>query len=251
MSKERVRYYESYDDDFYQVGKEYKLDDDYEYINKKMLFRAFSAAVCFIAFIISSLWCRLFLRVRFVGAEKLRREKGAFFLYGNHTQPIGDVFNPALACFPKRIYTVVSVANMHLPIIGRLLKPLGALPLPNTVTGLKKFTAAVRERYSQGCPIVIYPEAHLWEYYTDIRPFGDAAFRYPASLDAKVYTATATYRKPRWGSKPRMTVYIDGPFTSEEEGIRARSADLCNKCTKKMKERSQSSTCKYIKYVKK
>ena len=200
-----VRYYKSFDEDFYQTDKKYTLDKDYEYLPRNTAEKIISSLAYGVAFLISSVYCRIVLGVRFVGAKKLRDEEGAFFLYGNHTQPIGDVFDPALACFPKRIYTVVSPANLHLPVIGGLLRPLGALPLPDGISGMKKFNNAIEKRIAEGHPIVIYPEAHLWDFCTFIRPFGDAAFTYPSKLGVPAYCFTTTYQKRRFGKKPRIT----------------------------------------------
>jgi len=250
MKDKGVRYYSSYDEDFFQAGEKYELKKDYEYINRNLLFRILSSLIYLFALVFSLIYCKLFLHVKFIGAKKLKKEKGGFFLYGNHTQPIGDVFNPGLMCFPKRVYTVVSVANMHLPIIGKLLKPLGALPVPEKISQLRQFTNAIKERYLSGNPIVIYPEAHLWDYYTDIRPFSETSFRFPADLNARVYCFTTTYQKRRFGKRPKITVYIDGPFFSDAEDTRTRSRELCEKCTVKMKKRAECSTYQYIRYEK-
>ena len=251
MKDNRTRYFKSFDEDFYQSGKKYTLEKDYEYIKKGFANKVISSIVYIIALIFSSVYCRLFLHVRFVGNEKLRKEKGAFFLYGNHTQPIGDVFNPALACFPKRIYTVVSPANLHLPVIGKLIRPLGGLPLPNTVSGMKELNRVIEQKVREGHPIVIYPEGHLWDYYTKIRPFKEGAFAYPAKLDVPVYCFTTTYQKRKLGKKPRITVYIEGPFVSNAKGKREKARDLCDKVYERMELCSRFSNYRYIKYVEK
>ena len=250
MKDNKIRYYSSYDEDFFQIGKEYKLKKNYEYVSRNPLFYVLSAIVYFLALIFSVIYCKLFLRVKFVGRKKLGKEKRGFFLYGNHTHPIGDVFNPGLMCFPKRVYSVVSVLNMHLPVIGRLLRPLGAIPVPDRISGIRKFTSAINKRYSEGHPIVIYPEAHLWDYYTHIRPFSDTPFRYPAELNAPVYSFTTTYQKRRFGKKPKITIYIDGPFSSDADEVRTRSRELCEKCTEAMKKRAKLSTYQYVRYEK-
>lgn len=251
---ERVRYYTTPQDDFFQVGESYTLDEDYKYLQEGFFARLGSAIVYGLAFAISSIYCRLFLHVRFEGTRKLREQRGGFFIYANHTQPVGDVFDPALACAPKRIYTVVSVANMHLPVIGKLLRPLGALPLPSTLKKAREFNEAIRKRAESGHPIVIYPEAHLWEYYTGIREFSDASFTYPVSLGMPIYTMTTTYqsRGAGKGRKPRITIYVDGPFLPEGKTRREMTASLRDAAYGTMSRRAMvHNTCEYIKYVKK
>jgi len=250
VAKKNIRYYKSYSDDFYQTDKEYKLDENYRYIDERLFYRIGSAAIYILAFLISEIYCRVFLHVKFVGSNKLKKEKRGFFVYGNHTQPMGDVFNPALACFPKRIYTVVSVANMHLPVIGKLVKPLGAIPVPSKISQLKHFKDAVTYRYKEGRPIVIYPEGHLWDYYTGIRDFNATSFRYPAELFSNIYTLTSTYQKRKFGKKPRITIYVDGPFSSNAPTLRERANELQIKCADKMKERAKYSNYEYVEYKK-
>ncbi len=252
MKMERVRYYESESDDFF--GElDYKLKSGYKWVKKGFFHRAAAALAYLAALLFSLYYCKIRLRVRTVGGKKLRREKGGFFLYGNHTQPIGDVFTPALCCFPKRIYTVVAAANLGLPFIGRLLPALGALPIPDTVSGMREFENSVFYRIERGSPVVIYPEAHVWEYYTGIRRFSSAAFRLPAKAGVPVYSFTVTYRRrgKNGNKRPRSTVYIDGPFTPSGEGIREKAQSLCDAVYGAMRQNSEKSDCEYIKYVKK
>lgn len=251
MTKDRIKYYESFDQDFFQVGEEHKLEKDYKYIRKDLFSKLLSIFLYFIAFIISSIYCRFVLRVSFVGAKKLRKQKGGFFIYANHTQPIGDVFNPALASIPKRIYTVVSVANMHLPVMGKLLPYLGALPLPSDMSTMRKFKSALETRAQTGNPIVIYPEGHLWEYHTEIRPFLEASFRYPINLNLPSFSMTTTYQKTKYRKKPKITIYIDGPFFPQGENKKDMTSSLCNEIRDAMITRSKKSNYQYITYKKK
>lgn len=251
MSRNKTQYYSSFEEDFFQADKKYTLEKDYEYIKASLPHKIWASLLYGIALIFSNIYCRLFLHVRFVGAKKVRNHKGGMFIYGNHTQPIGDVFNPALACFPKRIYTVVSPANLNLPVIGKLLRPLGALPLPDTISGMKSFNKAIMTRVKDSHPIIIYPEAHLWEYYTKIRPFGEAAFYYPIKADMPVFCMTTTYQKRKLGKKPKITVFVDGPFIPCGNTTSEKASFLRDCVFNKMQERSKESNCEYIKYIKK
>lgn len=242
---DRVRYYDGFDDDFFETrDQQYSLPADYRYIRSPFL----SSLVYTLAFLFALLYCPLRLHLRVKGAAKLRRQTGGFLLYGNHTQPIGDVVDPALACFPKRIFTVVSPANFGIPVIGRLLPYLGALPLADSVGGMKAFTRAMETRLRQGHPVMLYPEAHLWEYYTGIRPFSDAAFKYPVKFDVPVYSVTSTYQKRRFGKRPRLTLYVDGPFDRGTGTPKQQAATLRDAVFTRMTERSQLSNCQYVCY---
>ncbi len=173
-----------------------------------------------------------------------------FFLYGNHTQVIGDAFIPSLSVFPRSLYTIVHANNVSMPVLGKLNPYLGALPLPDTLKSARNFHAAIRARYEEGNGIMIYPEAHIWPYYVGIRNFPAASFRYPVVLGAPCFVLTNTYQRRRYGKRPRLVTYLDGPFYPDET-LPQKSAvqKLRNQVYQAMQVRSLRSNCEYIRYV--
>ncbi len=156
-----------------------------------------------------------------------------------------------MSAFPKRIYTVVGTANYGIPVIGKILPYLGALPVKETLSGLKKLGNAISTRISQGHPVVIYPEAHVWEYYTEIRPFPLTSFKFPTAENTPVFSSTVVYQKTKISKRPKAEIYIDGPFYGEGETTKERAENLRNKVFDKMTERSKLSNYEYIQYIKK
>lgn len=250
--KERVRYYENFTDDF-EVSKEqnFTLPKDYKWVRDDFFSKLLSTLVYVLALAFSSVYCYLFLHMRVRGRENIKNLNGGFFIYGNHTQPIGDVFIPALCVFPKRIYTVVSTANYGIPIICKILPYLGALPSVSSLRGIKELSSAISRKLEKGHPIVIYPEAHVWEYYTGIRPFPETSFSFPAKLDAPVFAMTVTYKKSKFFKRPRMEVYLDGPFYPCGSSVKEEAKSLHGQIFSAMQERSKSSNSDYIEYRKK
>lgn len=252
-SKPKVRYYRSYTDDFSQTkDQDYTLPEEYEWVREDPLSRFLAALSYAVAWLFSSVYCRFFLHVRFKNRHILRGTKhtGAF-LYGNHTQPVGDVFNPALACFPNRIYTLASPANLGIPVLGKILPYLGALPIPNSLSGMRTLSKAIEHRLEQKRCIIIYPEAHVWEYYTGIRPFPNTAFKYPVKYRTPAFAMTTTYQKRRFFRRPAINIYFDGPFYPDESLSPGQQAtELRDTIYECMKKRSQHSNCEYIRYEK-
>ena len=243
----KVRFYSSFEDDFEQSAEQnFRLPDDYKWVRKDIVSGFLSGLIYGLAVIFGGLYCRCFLHMKVKGRKNLKGIKGGFFIYGNHTQPIGDVFIPALCVFPKRIYTVVSTANYGIPIIGKILPFLGALPIVNSVSGIKELYKAMEYRLEKRHPIVIYPEAHVWEYYTEIRPFPDTSFAFPIKFNKPAFAMTVTYRKAKLFKRPITEVYIDGPFYPD--GSTKKSKNLHMQIYNAMKERSKSSTYSYIEY---
>jgi 1-acyl-sn-glycerol-3-phosphate acyltransferase len=153
-----------------------------------------------------------------VGKEKLKAyKKTAYFMYGNHTQDIGDAFMPNMINFPKTNYVIVHPNNVSMPFLGQITPSLGALPLPDDMKAYKNFISAIERRLAENRCIVIYPEAHIWPYFTGIRNFPDTSFMYPVKYNTSVFCFTNTYQKRRFSKKPRLVTYIDGPFFVNEE----------------------------------
>lgn len=251
MMSNKIRYYNSFTDDLIESrNQEFKIPDNYKWVRTDFLSRFLSGAVYSLAFILSSVYCRVFLHTRFKNSRVLRKNaKNGAFIYANHTQPVGDVFAPALAAFPHRIYTLVSPSNYGIPFIGKILPYLGALPVIGTLKGMKNLSAAIEYRLKQNKCIVVYPEAHVWEYYTGIRPFPDTSFKYPVKHGVPVFCMTSTYQKRRFGKKPALVIYIDGPFYPDTTlSVKQQTTLLHDTVYNTMKKRSENSNCQYIRY---
>lgn len=249
MSK--IRYYTSFEDDFETTAnQDYKIPENYKWVNDNFLFKILSKIIYAVAIVIGFIYCKLFLHIKIIGRDKLKNLKSGFFIYANHTQPFGDVFIPALCVFPKRIYTVVSSANYGIPVVKRFLPYLGALPILETVSGIKKLNKAIEYRINSGKAVVIYPEAHVWKYYTGIRNFADTSFKYPVKLNIPAFSTTVTYRKSKFFKKPLIQVYIDGPFYPQGDTNGEKATNLHNVVYKAACNRAKNSNYDYIKYVK-
>lgn len=247
----KVRYYNSFTDDFEQTDNQnYKLPCDYKWVRKDFFSKLLAVLIYGLAVAFSSVYCGLFLHMKVKGRKNLKGIKGGFFIYGNHTQPLGDVFIPALCVLPKRIYTVVSPANYGIPFIGKILPFLGALPVSETVHGIKELNKAMEDRLEKGNPIVIFPEAHVWEYYTRIRPFPDTSFKFPVKFNKPAFAMTVTYKKSRFLKRPVMEVFLDGPFYPRGNNRKEKATYMHGKVYSVMKERSLNSNFEYIKYEK-
>lgn len=202
---------------------------------------------------IAFLYTKLAFHHRVENREVLKKfGKQAYFLYGNHTQDIADALIPNLLYVPQETCVIVHPNNVSMPILGRITPSLGALPLPDDREAYRNFMATIEKRVAQNKKIVIYPEAHIWPYYTGIRPFPDTSFSYPIKYGTPVFCFTNTYQKRRWSKKPRIVTYVDGPFyPNENVPPRARRTELRDRVHACMCERAKHSTVVKIQYIKK
>lgn len=228
------------------------IDESYVYVSSSPCWKLGRfVAYRLIAMPVAWLYCKLALHSTFRGRENLKKVKGGCFVYGNHTQQIGDPFLPNLALFPKSVYMIVHPDNVSMPVLGKITPYLGALPLPGNLKAMRNFKAAIARRIAEGSFVMVYPEAHIWPWYIGIRDFPATSMKYPVELDAPSFCLTTTYRKRRFGEKPRTVTYLDGPFYPNQSlPPRARAQDLRDRIYETMVERSKESDCEYIRYRK-
>lgn len=253
MAKKKVQYFTKFDQDLVENADQgYQLKDDYQWIRTDWKYQVLAPSISAVAKVFGYGFCKLFLKQRFANLEVLKpyRNQG-YFIYANHTQPVGDVFLPMLAGGAQRYYAICASANLGVPIIGTLLPYGGALPIPADLHQLPRLIKAVDYHLNRGDFITIYPEAHVWPYYTKVRPFSEAAFHFPIMVNAPIFVMTNTYQGLKNGKRPEMITYIDGPFYPDQTLLRKqRQQRLMSDVQTMMKKRAALSNVEYIKYVK-
>lgn len=254
-SPEIVYYNDEVNDEFSKVQmKERIIDEKYKY-NKNPLWdfcsHIFQNILSMPIKVIDS---KLKFNHKFVGKEKLKKhKKDGYFIYANHTQAFEDTFIPSLANFPKRNFLIVNPANMSVKGTGWIVEMLGAIPIPSTIEATKNFLKEIEKRINQKHSITIYPEAHIWPFYTGIRNFKSVSFKYPVKLNAPVYAITNTYQVyGKKNNKIKIISYIDGPFYPNNK-LKNKEAmeQLRNEVYSAMLDQSKKSNIEYIKYIKK
>lgn len=252
---ERIVYYtDELSDEFSPVKITPRvIDGDYPYFHGRLWDLCSRAIQNVFSMPVKILYARLKFRVRYVGREKFGecRDQG-YFIYGNHTQPFADTFIPSIANYPRRNFFIVSPENVSMPGLRTAVEMLGAIPVPGDYEGMKHFLKSVEEKIRKKYSVTIYPEAHIWPYYTKIRPFGAVSFQYPVRFSCPVFALTNTYhRRGRRGDGVRIVTYIDGPFYPDETlGFKRRQQDLRDRVYTCMAERSRESDYEYIVYKK-
>ncbi len=252
----RITYYtDELNDEFSTAVIEAKpIDEDWVYIHTSP-WKKFTHFFWYriVAHHIAYPYMGIKFRHKVIGREKIRSigKKQGYFLFGNHTQPTADAVIPTMVARPRDTYVIVHPNNVSMPYLGRVTPSLGALPLPDNLAAMRNFNRAIETRIAEGHPIAIYPEAHIWPYYTGIRPFSDKSFSYPIRQEVPVFCFTNTYQKRCRGGKPKLITYVDGPFYPDPALTgAAQRKELRDRVYAAMCERSRLSDCEVIKYVK-
>ena len=231
-----------------------KIDENYKYKHNIIWDMCSYVIQNVISMPIKVGYSKIRFRLKIIGKEKFKlSKKTGYFIYSNHTQAFQDTFLPSLANYPKRNFLIVNPENVSMGHSRTLVEMLGAIPIPDTKTAMKNFLNTIEKRIRRKSSITIYPEAHIWPYYTKIRPFKDVSFKYPAQLDVPIFCITNTYKAyGKNKDKIKMISYVDGPFyINKNLNIKERQKDLRDRVYEKMVERSKNSDVEYIKYIKK
>lgn len=252
LARTKIQYFTDFDQDLVETtDQDYQLKSDFKWIRTDWKFNCLANSLSSLAKVFAYGFCKLYLKQSFANLEVLKPyRKQGFFLYANHTQPVGDPFLPMLVGNARRYYAICAQSNLGMPFLGPLLPYGGALPIPSDIHRLPKLIKAVKFHIERDDFITIYPEAHVWPYYTKIRPFSKAAFHFPIMVKAPSFVMTNTYQKPRVGKRPRMITYLDGPFYPDESlPAKKRQETLMQQVHQVMEKRAQQSDVEYIKYV--
>lgn len=254
MKNNKIIYYEDELNDEFSDAKitPRQIDETYVYIHKNPFWNIASFLMQnIVSMPLKLIYAKLKFRIKYIGKEKLKTEKNkGYFIYANHTQQFADTFIPSIANYPKRNYFIVNPENVSIKFLKRISELLGAIPIPGNIKAMKNFINAIENRINHNFSITIYPEAHIWPYYTKIRPFKTVSFKYPISLDVPAFCMTNTYQA-RKNNKVKIVTYIDGPFYANKElNIKEQQQDLRNRIYECMVQRSRNSNIEYIKYKK-
>lgn len=271
-----IYYYKDFEEDFVKTKKQgKKIPENYQWIKRNPLQIFFGGIMFRIFKIYGYFYSKIILHLKIEGKEKIidyknnvnRRKttqkyaklghssitsRGGYYIYANHTLPLGDVFNPSLYS-PAHPYYICDSSNLGIPVLGPILPYVGALPIPESVRGKKHLFDAISYRAKQGNAIIIYPEAHVWPYYTKIRPFTTTSFNFPIRDDLPAFTATTVFKTPKKErGRPRITIYIDGPFTPKGDNLtkKEKIKSIYEQVVNQMIARSKESDYEYHTYEK-
>lgn len=233
-------------------SKKQKIDKNYKYNHTNWLYRFISFFTYkFLAYPIAFAYFKLIKRVKFHNKNVLKSFKNqGYFVYANHTSQYCDGFCPALICSPQKPKFICDSSNISMKFVGFFTKMWGAFPLPDTIDATKNFYKQLSITLNKN-PIIIYPEAHIWPYYTKIRNFSNKSFRYPILFDKPCFVFTTVYKLKKVGKKPKTEIYIDGPFFKDLK-LQAKEAQqkLRDQIYNKMVERSRLNDYAYCIYKK-
>ena len=213
----KIIYYENeLEDDFAGTNIKTKIvDSSFKFTHTNPVWTFFSNALYYIFVVpIVCFYLKFILRVKYVNKQALKtfkKKKIKYYIFGNHTSYAVDAFAPNILSLPTRNKLLVSPDTVSIKGLKTLIQMLGGVPVPSSSSGLRELVNAI-DYYHKKYNITIYPEAHIWPYYTGVRNFKDTAFLYPVRHNAPVFATFLAYSKPKGFlacfRKANFTIYI-------------------------------------------
>lgn len=255
-TNQRVIYYkDERNDDFSGLRIKLKpLGEGYRYIRSSWAFKVFEFLFYYgimipVVFMLEKVYCHQ----KFANRKLLRQaKKDGCFLVSNHTQVQSDSYIGPLATYPKKCFIISNPDVLSIPGLRLGMQAYGVIPLGSNLDEKKAFLHCVETRMQQGNAVIVYPEAHVWPYYTKIRPFDEQPFVYLSRQKKPMFVLTNCYRKRRFFNRPQIVTYADGPFYPKADaGPMEAAKQLRDIAYETMCRRvREHSTYEHIKYIK-
>ena len=231
------------------------IDENYKYNTRNPLWHIISFVLYYLLAVpFGFLYIKIAFGLKIKGRKNLRKLKGGYCLYLNHTNWI-DSFIPSFIAWPKRAYIITSPRAVSLPLLPILVPMLGGVPLNSSSLGKKHFREFLNKKMSNSNVVAVFPEAHLWPFYNKIRNFNEHSFTYPVRQKTPVVISTLTYHQRRVfkNAKPTVTITIGRPILPDTwEKSDNPKMFLRNKVLKIMKDTvRQENSYAFNKYIKK
>ena len=255
-TKRRTIYYsDELNDDFSGLKVRNKpLGEKYRYIRKGFLFRAFEGPFYYgIMIPVVYMLQKVFSHQKFANRKLLKQaKKDGYFLVSNHTQVQSDSYIGPLAAWPKKCFIISNPDVLAIPGLRLGMQAYGVIPVGDTLEHKKEFLRCVDTRVNAGKAVIVYPEAHVWPFYTGIRPFDYQSFCHITRTKKPMFVLTNCYQKRRFFKRPKIVTYADGPFypngaLKEMEAARELRDIAYDVMNKRVREHT---TCEYIQYIK-
>lgn len=225
-----------------KVERDLVFDDTYPYYENTLEFRRFCFRYDLKTYLCSFLnW--LLYGVKVEGKDILKKhakdfENGAITV-ANH-QYRWDVPGIRVALGMRKIW-IPAWAETFKTSDYNNVKGARCIPIPETVSGLKKFNEAIDKLHEEKQWFHIFPEGTRWDFYKPFKPFRKGAFVWAYKYDLPIIPMVYTHR-PRTGwrklfckGEPLMTLTVLEPMYADKSLPRKQSVDqLREEVCKKM-----------------
>lgn len=222
------------------AARDEEIDENYNFINKNIFFRAFSRFFRRIVIMFMGPWLKRRYKLKIVGKENIKkvRRKGVIVTV-NHVHNFDNLLVGTRLLHHRKCYFITLKDNINMPFVGFLLRSLGGIPIPTSVKAMPPFDACITELLRKKKAILICPEASLWPFYRGVRPFKKGAFRFAVKNDVPILPVVISFRRklrkrPAKKGKEKykyyFTVHVGEPIYQDKSlEIRRQTLELTDR----------------------
>lgn len=200
---------------------EFKIEEDYKFVENGNIFYY----LFYYVIVVPILWIvnKIIYGLKIEGKENIKNIKTGAISVSNHVL-ILDCSMIGLALAPRKIYYTTREGSFKIPFVRKLIKILGAIPIPTGTKNKENFIKQIKEALYSGKIIHFYPEASMWPYHDKIRNFKNGAFNLAIKSDVPVIPIVITFRNPRgirkiFKRKKDVTLKILEPIKLEKNNF--------------------------------
>ena len=198
------------------------IDSNFKYEHKNVFYRFFSFLLWWIAMIFLTPFNYILFGVKIENKKNLKGIKTGAVVVANHVHIMDMTMLLTRVAFPHKFYILADKSSFQIPVVRRLVGPLGAIPIADTLDGKRKCFAYIDKLLKKNKKIIFFSEGSMWPYYPKLRPFKDGAFKFASKNNVPVIPISVTFRKPKgiyklYKKKPLVTITVLEPVYSKEE----------------------------------
>lgn len=188
-----------------------QFDEHYPFRPRNIFFRIWAAIFRAAAIMVFNPYMAIKYRmVSFGNKNRNKLRHKPFVITCNHVHLFDDLtIGTNLFCWRKIYFTTLD-NNIRRPMIGFFLRSLGGIPIPaESISGMRKFNEDVSELLRRKKPVLYNPEAALWPYYREIRPYKRGAFQMAVKNNVPVLPIVALFkRKQKRNGKFKYSIFF-------------------------------------------
>lgn len=174
---------------------DFNIDSNYNYISQNPIYLFLKRIVYIVFDFLLKIINNVMFGYKIIDKNKAIK-KSKVISVSNHIHPM-DCTMISLIYFKNLIYFPTIINNFKIPFIRKLIKLLGAIPIPSKKDDKKSFYESINNALNDNNHIHMYPEGSMWPYYNKLRNFKYGAFKMAVDANCPVQPIKFIYQKPK------------------------------------------------------
>ena len=222
-----------------KIIRKVKIDKDYPFLPKTLKDKITNYLFYFVIFLLVFPAQKILFGLKIKGKENYRKNK-KYFKNGGMSVSNHVYKWDFLACLQALKYRRMWFPARAIQFSSKdanLIKNVGGIPVPETISGIREFNKAFDTLHSKNKWIHFFPEAFRWDYFQPIRPFLKGAFTMAIKYDIPILPLAFSYREPTGIYKlmkikhPLITLSIGTPvFPDKNLSKKENVTKMRNEC---------------------